>query len=118
MFLGRIHSDVRKRFEMGEDEVVEAMKKFANFTDLAKKAILNDNWIEFADLMDKNFDLRREIYKDECIGEKMLEAVEVARRFSSSAKFPGSGGAIVGLCYEANKIVSLQKYEQLLLDIN
>ena len=40
MFLGRIHSDVRKRFEMGEDEVVEAMKKFANFTVLAKQVKL------------------------------------------------------------------------------
>ncbi|HOM59796.1 MAG TPA: GHMP kinase, partial [Kiritimatiellia bacterium] len=44
-------------------------------------------------LMNANFDKRREIC---AIGEGNLRLVETARQVGASAKFTGSGGAIIG----------------------
>ena len=43
--------------------------------------------------MDENFDTRRGIYR---LPDWQVEMVEVARQCGASAKFAGSGGAIVG----------------------
>lgn len=109
---GRIHNDVRKRYDLGETEVLEAMEKFAQYTENAKIAILEENWKELANIMNKNFDLRRKIYGEKCIGEKMLRMVEKARQFKTSAKFPGSGGAVVGLCHDDDQLIELRKAMQ------
>ena len=47
----------------------------------------------FDRLINANFDLRAKIYQ---IAERNLEMIETARRVGVSAKFSGSGGAIVG----------------------
>jgi glucuronokinase len=44
-------------------------------------------------LLNENFDLRRRLYK---LGKGNLDMVEAARSCGASAKFTGSGGAIVG----------------------
>ena len=44
-------------------------------------------------LLDANFDLRRSIY---AIHPDNIQMVETARSVGASAKFTGSGGAIVG----------------------
>ena len=49
-------------------------------------------------LMDENFDTRRMIYGDEVLGSPNLDMVAIARRYGSSAKFCGSGGAVFGVC--------------------
>ena len=36
IIIGRIHNDVRKRYDLGETEVLEAMEKFAQYTENAK----------------------------------------------------------------------------------
>jgi len=63
-----------------------------------REAILTGDWDGVASLMDKNFNLRRMVYTEECIGARNLEMIETARQFSSCAKFTGSGGAVVGIC--------------------
>jgi glucuronokinase len=45
------------------------------------------------DLMNENFDLRRKTIK---ISQGNIEMVELARSVGASAKFTGSGGAIIG----------------------
>ena len=57
--------------------------------------------------MDENFDTRRRIYGNETLGEANLEMIEIARRHGSSAKFPGSGGAVVGYCADPINKVSI-----------
>jgi glucuronokinase len=44
-------------------------------------------------LLDNNFDTRRALYR---ISEDNIRMVETARKAGASAKFSGSGGAIVG----------------------
>ena len=50
---------------------------------------------QLAVLMNENFDLRRTIYD---LPTWQVQMVEVARACGASAKFAGSGGAIIGIC--------------------
>jgi glucuronokinase len=87
------HNDIRGRFQRGDPAVVAAMATFAGLAARARDALLAGDHAELARLMDTNFDTRRSIYK---LPERQVEMVEVARGVGASAKFAGSGGAIVG----------------------
>ncbi|EGD74001.1 hypothetical protein PTSG_05698 [Salpingoeca rosetta] len=106
---GKIHSNIRQRYNSGEEAVVSGMQQFAAFTDAARAAILSGQHNTLADLMDKNFDLRRQLYGDECLGEANLKMVAIARKHNSAVKFPGSGGAVVGLCRNSESMRALQE---------
>ena len=87
------HNDIRGRFERGERDVVEAMDYWAGLTVEARRAIDAGDAAQLARLIDANFDRRRSIYR---IADGNLAMVEAARSVGASAKFAGSGGAIVG----------------------
>ncbi|NUN95965.1 MAG: GHMP kinase [Candidatus Omnitrophica bacterium] len=88
------HSDIRARWERGDPVVVEAMKKFAQFAEDARSALLNREYHWLGRLMDMNFDLRASIYQ---LSRRNIELVQTARRLGCSSKFAGSGGAVVGI---------------------
>lgn len=88
------HSDIRSRWQRGESQIVEAMKKFAQFAEDARSALINREYHWLARLMDENFDLRASIYK---LSARNVELVQTARRLGCSSKFAGSGGAVVGI---------------------
>uniref|UniRef100_A0A8B9GTV8 Glucuronokinase with putative uridyl pyrophosphorylase n=1 Tax=Astyanax mexicanus TaxID=7994 RepID=A0A8B9GTV8_ASTMX len=104
---GRIHSNVRQRWLNGESDVVEAMKRFAELTDQARAAFQSKDWPRLAQLMDENFELRRSVYTEDCLGPGNLRMVQLARQFGSAVKLPGSGGAVVGLCMDSQQLVLL-----------
>jgi glucuronokinase len=56
--------------------------------------------------MDANFDQRAKLYQ---LSEGNLRMVRVAREAGASAKFSGSGGAIVGVCPDETVFERLQK---------
>ncbi len=90
-----VHGNLRERYDQGEPEVVEAMEKFADLAARSRKALTAGDPVTLASLLDANFDLRRSI-TDLPIGH--VQMVEAARRVGASAKFAGSGGAIIGTC--------------------
>lgn len=90
-----VHNNLRHLWETGDERVHAAMKYFAQLTDEAKTALLAENWAELSRLMDENFDLRRSICQ---IAPKQQEMIDTARSVGVSAKFAGSGGAIIGIC--------------------
>ena len=94
---GRMHNQVRFRFSQGDREIIDAMATFAGYAVEAKQALEEGDHKRFAELMDMNFDLRRKIYTDDAIGEKSLQMIEIARSHGAPAKFPGSGGAVIGI---------------------
>jgi len=51
------------------------------------------DWKKLAALMNANFDKRKELFQ---LSEGNLRMVETARSVGASAKFTGSGGAIIG----------------------
>lgn len=73
------------------------MQKFASLTDQAKASLESHDHKQFAHLMSSNFNLRRETYGDAVVGASNLRMIELARQHNCAAKFPGSGGAVVGM---------------------
>jgi len=87
------HNNLRARFEQGEPAVVRAMDRFAQLTLHAREAIMASDADRLGKLIDENFDLRRSICR---LPAGQIEMVERARAAGATAKFAGSGGAIVG----------------------
>lgn len=89
------HNDLRKRWLAGDKEVHEAMKHWASLAQQTRDLLLAGRKHEIAPLLNANFDLRRRILGDK-ISPDHVRMVETARKAGCSAKFTGSGGAIVG----------------------
>ena len=73
------------------------MRTFAAYTDEGRAALERRDWDALGEVMKKNFALRRRVYGDACLGEANLAMIEVAQTEGLPAKFPGSGGAVVGM---------------------
>jgi glucuronokinase len=88
------HNDIRGRYNRGDPQVVDAMHQFARLAAWGREALLNRDVERLSALIDENFDLRRRIYS---LAPWQINMVETARRCGASAKFAGSGGAIIGV---------------------
>lgn len=100
---GKIHSNVRARWDAKDPEVIQGMRIFAELTLRAKQAIEARDHAMLADLMDENFENRRRLYGEGPLGPKNIQMIEICRRCGAAAKFPGSGGAVLGLCRPPGK---------------
>jgi glucuronokinase len=100
------HNDIRGRYTRGDPAVVGAMTTFAGLATEAREALLHQDHDRLARLMDKNFDTRQSICQ---LPAGQVEMVEVARRAGASAKFAGSGGAIVGTYRDEAMFAELQR---------
>jgi glucuronokinase len=87
------HNDIRGRWNRGEREIVSAMYQWANLAQRVRDMLLAGRGQEIGPLLNENFDLRRRLYK---LSQGNIAMVEAARDCGASAKFTGSGGAIVG----------------------
>ena len=103
-----IHGHLRERYEAGTPEVLAAMDEWAELTVSAQTAIDNKNYVQLGAVIDRNFDLRTEICS-EMISQKNRRMVELARSVGASAKFTGSGGAIIGIYQDEVMFSALQK---------
>jgi len=102
----KFHNNIRHRFEQGERKVVAAMRFWANLTDKVKKCLVNEESTQIGGLLNANFDRRRQIYE---LSEENLRMVEAARSAGASAKFTGSGGAVVGTYADERMFSDLRK---------
>jgi glucuronokinase len=87
------HSNIRERWLLRDPEIVEAMQTWASYAQRGRDAILTRDYDTLDHLINANFDLRAKIYQ---LSAGNLEMVETARKAGATAKFAGSGGAIVG----------------------
>jgi glucuronokinase len=90
-----VHNRLRDRYNAGDQEVFDAIDFWAGLADKAKDNLLNGQGDKIGELMDANFDARAKLCK---LSDGNIHMVEVARSTGASAKFTGSGGAIVGTC--------------------
>ena len=96
---GKAHKKVKRLFEQRNADVVAAMSEFADIAqrgrDLFVTADLDSATrnSQLATLINANFDLRDRIFN---VAEENRRMVMTARKCGASAKFAGSGGAIVG----------------------
>ncbi len=106
---GKMHNEVRFRFNQGDKEIINAMARFADYALEAKQALEERDYKHFGALMNANFDLRREIYGDATIGKRGIQMIEIARNLGAPAKFPGSGGAVIGMYEDEEQFSKLKQ---------
>ena len=90
---GKAHKKVRKLFQQQNHDVVAAMSEFADIAQQGRDALVAGDFGKIPALVNANFDLRDRIFN---VAEENRRMVMTARVTGASAKFAGSGGAIVG----------------------
>lgn len=93
------HNNLRERFNRGDREVVDAMRTWADMAESARACLLESRYDALSELMNRNFDLRAKLSR---ISDGNLRMIETARAVGVSAKFTGSGGAIIGVYADAD----------------
>ncbi len=97
-----VHNDLRYRWENADEQVHRAMDRFAELTDRFRLALENGRTQEMNEIINANFDLRRSIMD---LNPQHVDMVEASRAVGASAKYTGSGGAIIGI-YEDEAMLS------------
>ncbi|MFA7234065.1 MAG: hypothetical protein WC076_08125 [Terrimicrobiaceae bacterium] len=100
------HNDLRARWQRGEPEVLEAIQFWADLTVKFRAAIEAGDRAAMHRAINANFDKRASLYD---VGEGNRDMVETARRTGASAKFAGSGGAIVGIYDDETMLARLEE---------
>lgn len=88
-----LHNNLKARFEINEPKVLDAMIRWGEITQEFKVALEKRDNKLMHKLINENFDLRKNLVP---ISKGNIEMVELARSTGASAKFTGSGGAIIG----------------------
>jgi glucuronokinase len=101
-----VHNDFRERYNFRVPEVVNAIDSWANITVQGRKALETSDREKLDQLINQNFDLRRSVMN---ISKRNIEMVELARSVGASAKFTGSGGAIIGTYRDDKMFESLKE---------
>lgn len=100
-----LHNPLRARFQAGDPAVIAAMQKFAGLAAEAYEALQQHDVPRLSALMDENFNTRRSICQ---LAASHIQMIEIARATGASAKFAGSGGAIIGVCFDDAMFTRLQ----------
>ena len=90
---GKYHKKLRVLFEEKKPDIVAAMSEFADLAQQARDALVANKPERLPSLVNANFDLRDRIFN---VADANRRMVFTARSVGASAKFAGSGGAIVG----------------------
>ena len=90
---GKAHKKVKRLFQQQNHDVVAAMSEFADIAQQGRDALVSGRLERIPALVNANFDLRDRIFD---VAEENRRMVMTARSAGASAKFAGSGGAIVG----------------------
>jgi glucuronokinase len=91
---GTVLNNIRERYDKGDKKVHDTLADIASIAEQGKEALLAQDYKTLNLLMNKNFDLRCKIMD---ISQSNMELVNTARDCGASAKFSGSGGAIIGM---------------------
>ncbi|MFQ6048289.1 MAG: mevalonate kinase [Phycisphaerae bacterium] len=89
----RFHNTIRVLYDRGDSKVIETMDQIASLAAEARQCLLARRPDRLGPLLNRNFDLRASIFPLKPAHRAMVEA---ARRVGATAKFAGSGGAIIG----------------------
>ena len=97
-----LHRRLGEVYEARVRHVVAEMREWAELTEQVRACLGSREFDRIPALLDRNFDLRCEVCAN-AVSEKNRRMVELARSVGASAKFTGSGGAIIGT-YEDEKM--------------
>jgi glucuronokinase len=91
---GTVFNNIREKYDKGDRKVHETLSQIASLAEKGKEALLARDYVTLNGLLNENFDLRSTIMN---ISKSNMELVNTARECGASAKFSGSGGAIIGM---------------------
>lgn len=86
------HNDLATRYKKGDSDVLRAIEQWRQLTDAVWQKLKHGDK-DIAALINQNFDIRNNTI---AISQGNKQMVETARAVGASAKFTGSGGAIIG----------------------
>jgi len=87
------HNNLREKYARRDPDMLAAIASWADLSEKAKACLLERKPAAIGELLDSNFDLRAGV---STISQGNIDMVEAARAVGASAKFTGSGGAIIG----------------------
>ena len=103
---GRVLNDIRLGWDRKDPFVIKSLARIAEIAEEGKKILIDKNYSRFFSLMNENFDLRNRIMK---ISAGNMEMIQTARSCGVSAKFAGSGGAVIGMYDHEDTFERLKK---------
>ncbi len=101
---GKVLSDIKTRWDKGDEHVVKTLQRIAAIAEEGKEAIQQQDMQRLNLLMNENFDRRCQIMN---ISESNMQMVRTARNCGASAKFTGSGGSIIGMYTDDDMLTRL-----------
>lgn len=103
---GAAHRNVKRLFDEKKADILSAMTEFADIAQQGRDALVAGKKELIPALVNANFDLRDKIFN---VSEQNRNMVMTARKTGASAKFAGSGGAIVGTYEDGEQYAHLAK---------
>jgi glucuronokinase len=103
---GAVHGGLRRRFERGDPDVVEAMAEIAALAEAGRRHLLEGDRERVGALMSANVAARARMLR---LDPRHLRLIEIARSLGAPANYAGSGGAIVGLVPDGASIEGLRR---------
>ncbi len=101
-----LHNDLRKRYNDGDAQIHQAMKDFAELAALGRDSLLQKDAAKLGELINVNYNLRESVCQLHVEHRRM---VSTARACGASAKYCGSGGAIIGTYADETMFEELEK---------
>ena len=99
---GVVLNDLATRYKNNDPLTLQTLARLAQVAEEGRTALLKRDYVTLNRLINENFDLRRKIMN---ISDSNIEMIECARACGASAKFPGSGGSIIGI-YPSDEVLN------------
>lgn len=100
---GKVHSDLRSRYEAGDPDVTATVRELCNLVDSGQTILEQgakgnlEAYEQLPQLINKNFELRVALLGPAVVGKESINLVSVAREAGFAAKMTGSGGCALCL---------------------
>jgi glucuronokinase len=101
-----VHNTFRERYRRQDPDVLDAIGRWIALTGKARALLVEGRADGIGHLMDENFDTRARTYT---ISDGNMKMIHAARAAGASAKFTGSGGAIIGTYEDRGRLEDLKK---------
>ncbi|NUL82768.1 MAG: hypothetical protein HUU60_08620 [Armatimonadetes bacterium] len=100
-----VHSDLRSRWERGDESVVKGMREIASLAQRAKKAMIERDWQLMADLMNENHAIVRDLGASGKVLDELIDAAKAGGAWAAKlAGAGGEGGTIIALTPDPQRL--------------
>jgi glucuronokinase len=102
---GQVHESIWERFQAGDPAIHSVVEELAELADQGRRALLARDLGHLRRLIDRNFDLRAQLFE---IEPSDLRMIEIGRDLGAATKFCGSGGSVLALPDRPERMAELR----------